>query len=600
MEASESRARSVLEERYAPHEAGYSLYQLGERTAEGQHVITRVFQRKHPRRAAPAIVAAGVIIAATLLATGALAALVADSGTVNIIVPDENSSAAFTFASGANVEYIGDASNHQSSGTGLFDPFVRIQGSARTAPTEKGYNTCSQSTCGGDVSQFDTKTGSWTKAIKATAIPIVDCDGAGSGTATCWELFNDINEGNAAKYISLTKVEVWFTDNARITSYPFSPGGTFNQSLEYQFSGEIKMHDVNSGSGRGDLRYLIPTAGHQVTSSTYFVLYSEWGSLDPAPDGKTFATEGGFEEWKVRKAPSLQITKTADAASVSAGQPIGFVVTITNGGPADATGVTISDTLPGGAGIDWSENSASCSISGSPGVPPEVLACGPVTLAANGGSLSVHLTSPTTAASCGTYNNTATFTSTNAGSGSVDASTVVQCGALVIHKNSTKTGTPPVANAGAEFCYSTATGCTTTNVTDTVDGTLGDKDTAIGSVCVDGLAPGAYKINETKAPPGYGLSANGEQTVTVINGTNCTSPLPGAGATATFTNPPLADILVRVDGQSSGEINSSISCVDSSNNAIGSVGNPTPVDPAILDVNNLPPDTYTCTLVIDP
>ena len=88
---------------------------------------------------------------------------------------------------------------------------------------------------------------------------------------------------------------------------------------------------------------------------------------------------------------------------------------------------------------------------------------------------------------------------------------------------------------------------------------MGDKDTAVGSVCVDGLAPGAYKINETKAPPGYGDSADGEQTVTVDDGTDCTSSLPGTGATATFTNPPLADILVRVDGQSSGEINSSIS-----------------------------------------
>jgi uncharacterized repeat protein (TIGR01451 family) len=563
-------------------------------------VITRLVQGKRPRRTVPTVVAAGVIIAATLLATGALAALVTDSGTVNIIVPDETQSADFTFASGANVAYIGDASSKQSSGTGLFDPFVRIQGSGKTAPTEKGYNTCSQSSCGGDVSQFDTKTGSWTKAIKASAIPIVDCDGNPNTVGNCWELFNDINEGNSAKYISLTKVEVWFTTSATLTGYPFPVPGTTNNSLEYQFTGEIKMQDVNSGSGRGDLRYLIPIAGHPFNSSTYFVLYSEWGSLDTAPDSKNFATEGGFEEWKVRKAPSLQITKTADAASVSAGSPIGFVVTITNNGPADATGVTISDTLPGGAGIDWSENSASCSISGSPGVPPEVLSCGPVTLAANGGSLSVHLTSPTTAASCGTYDNRATFTSTNAGSGFADASTVVQCGALVIHKNSTKSGTPAVANAGAEFCYSTTTGCTTTNVTDTVDGTLGDKDAAVGSVCVDGLAPGAYKINETKAPPGYGLSANGEQTVTVLNGTNCTSPLPGAGATATFTNPPLADIVVRVDGQSSGEINSSISCVDSSNNSIGSVGDPTPLDPAVLDVNDLPPDTYTCTLVIDP
>ena len=567
-------------------------------------MITRVFQRKQPRRAAPAVVAAGVIMAATLLATGALAALVTDSGTVNIMATDNTQAPDFTFSSGAYVQYIGDASNKASSGTGLFDPFVRIQGAAKTAPTEKGYNTCSQSSCGGDVSQFDTKTGSWTKAIKASAIPIVDCDGTGPGTATCWELFNDINEGNSAKYISLTKVEVWFTTSATLTGYPFPVPGTTNNSLEYQFTGEIKMHDVNSGSGRGDLTYLIPTAGHPFTSSTYFVLYSEWGSLDIAPDGKNFATEGGFEEWKVRKAPSVTIAKTADAASVSAGSNIGFTITVTNGGAADATGVTVNDPLPNtaGSGVDWSIASqspaSSCSITGTP--PSETLACGPLTLAAAGGTLTVHVTSSTTAASCGTYNNTATFTSTNAGSGTANASTAVQCGALKIVKNSTKTGNPAVANAGAEFCYSTSTGCTTTNVTDTTNGTLGDKDTAVGSVCVDGLAPGVYKINETKAPPGYGASAGGEQTVTVLSGTDCTTTKPGAGATATFTNPPLADILVRVDGQSSAEIKSSISCVDSGSNSIGSVGGTTKVDPAILDVNNLPPDTYTCTITIDP
>src|SRR6185503_4051198 len=121
-----------------------------------------------------------------------------------------------------------------------------------------------------------------------------------------------------------------------------------------------------------------------------------------------------------------------------------------------------------------------------------------------------------------------------------DASVTVNCGALMILKESTKTGNPLVANAGAEFCYSTSTGCTTTNVTD--NGT-GDEDSAVGSLCVSGLAPGTYKINETKAPTGYGDSSEGEATVTVVNGTSCTAgSLPGAGATATFTNPPLSDI----------------------------------------------------------
>ena len=44
----------------------------------------------------------------------------------------------------------------------------------------------------------------------------------------------------------------------------------------------------------------------------------------------------------------LELTKTSDAASVSAGDPIGYTLTITNTGPGTATGVTLADSLPGG------------------------------------------------------------------------------------------------------------------------------------------------------------------------------------------------------------------------------------------------------------
>src|SRR5437773_9951744 len=263
-------------------------------------MVERLFKWKRPGGFALFAIPAG-LVAIGLIAAIAIAALVSDSGTHSVIVPDKNSSSGLVSVGTASVEYIGSSANNQSSGTGIFDPFVRIQGS----PTEKGYNT-------NGSPQFDTKVGTWTHAIKVSAIPVVDCDGAGPGTATCWELFVDINDSNTAKYISLTEVGIWFTTNPNLVGYVDPTGFPSGATKEYEFNGEIKIQDVNQGSGRGDLRYLVPTAGHPFDSSTYFVLFSRWGSSDAAPDGNTFASEGGFEEWKVRKVPNVSIVKTAN------------------------------------------------------------------------------------------------------------------------------------------------------------------------------------------------------------------------------------------------------------------------------------------------
>ncbi len=167
-------------------------------------------------------------------------------------------------------------------------------------------------------------------------------------------------------------------------------------------------------------------------------------------------------------------------------------------------------------------------------------------------------------------------------------------GSLAILKQSTKTGNPLVSTAGAVFAVDGPDAGTTADFSVTDNGTL-DEDNTIGEVCVSGLALGAYTINETTPPPGYGDSAATDIGVTVADNTDCDTAPPATTATATFTNPPLADLLVRVDGQESGEIRSSIDC------SVGSdIGIPTPVDPAVLDVDDLAPQTITCTIVIDP
>ncbi len=189
--------------------------------------------------------------------------------------------------------------------------------------------------------------------------------------------------------------------------------------------------------------------------------------------------------------PDVTITKTADAASVSAGDDIGFTVTLTNTGAGDATGVSISDALPGGTGVDWSIDSntpaSSCSITGT--APTQTLSCGPATVA-SGGSITVHVTSHTTSASCGTYDNTASFTTTNDGTGNASASTTVDCPDVFV----TKTADAPLVEGGDTIGFlitvgnngpGTANGVTLTDTLPTNGGLSWSID------LIDGQAPGS-------------------------------------------------------------------------------------------------------------
>ena len=168
----------------------------------------------------------------------------------------------------------------------------------------------------------------------------------------------------------------------------------------------------------------------------------------------------------------------------------------------------------------------------------------------------------------------------------------LQQGALRILKQSTKTDTL-VSTAGAVFSY---------NDSSVTDNGAGDEDSTIGEVCVSGLLPGDYTVNETSPPPGYGGATQIDVTATVAVGTNCTDNQPSGGNTATFTNAPLADIQVNFRDGGSGETSvTSISCDNAvttpdTTPASGWDDSVThediPIDPS--------PRTITCTIIIDP
>jgi uncharacterized repeat protein (TIGR01451 family) len=207
---------------------------------------------------------------------------------------------------------------------------------------------------------------------------------------------------------------------------------------------------------------------------------------------------------------TIDINKVANPAGpVSAGDVIGFDITVTNNGTGTALGVSVSDPLP--AGVDWSAaaptgstTGLSCAITGSVG--SETLNCTKPSLAA-GQSFSVHISGTTDAADCGTVSNTASVSTTNDGSDSSTANVVVQCPDVKV----TKTPDGGSVNAGEPITWTikvenigtgTATGVSLTdNLPAGIDWSESEADCTIsGSVgsevlsCTVGtLASGASK-----------------------------------------------------------------------------------------------------------
>ena len=260
------------------------------------------------------------LVVGIVLALSATAAF-ADSGALDVQVGDSTEYAFDTTTDDAIVEYIGkDNEDFGSSGTGVINSFLQTQ----DTPSEEGYNT-------NGTRQFDTGSSpTFNRAILVSEIPVVECEALDplvsdpAETGLCWELFADINDSNAndpdAAQIQLTELEIWLTANANLTGYVQADDGFPSGATEvYDFEGTILINDVNSGSGRGDLRYLVPLTEVNLASlapncqygsttcATYFVVYTEWGDTE----GGDYISDSGFEEWTVKRYPFLSVSKTA-------------------------------------------------------------------------------------------------------------------------------------------------------------------------------------------------------------------------------------------------------------------------------------------------
>jgi uncharacterized repeat protein (TIGR01451 family) len=184
-------------------------------------------------------------------------------------------------------------------------------------------------------------------------------------------------------------------------------------------------------------------AGSQVGTNNRWGDYSDM-TVDPVDDctfwytQEYYATTGSFA-WRTRigsfKFPScttapanVSVTQSADAASVAAGSRIGFTVGLSNTSSVAAGGISVSDSLPSGNGVNWSVDSANSSPGWFVvGLPPSQRAAYSGSTLAGGASTHVHLVSTTSTASCNSYSNTASFTGDYGLTGQASASTSVTC-----------------------------------------------------------------------------------------------------------------------------------------------------------------------------
>ncbi len=175
----------------------------------------------------------------------------------------------------------------QPTGTGVFEPFVRLQGNG----SERGYNTDGQV-------EFNTKGpggSNWCHSLLVSDLPIVT-----RGSNRYWEFGLDFDENNSKKghLLSLDALTIHLETSGSLTGYDIP--GRFNSPLYDLDSGQdnwiLLDFSINTGgNGMADMLALIPIPGTLPAGRNYIYLYSVFGLHEPADA----SSDDGFEEWRV-------------------------------------------------------------------------------------------------------------------------------------------------------------------------------------------------------------------------------------------------------------------------------------------------------------
>jgi hypothetical protein len=220
------------------------------------------------------------------------------------------------------------------AGTGNFDPFLWLQPGGNT-PTEKGYNVCKD--C---VPEFDTSTtDTHTHELRVSAVPILEYNGA-----LYREFSLDANDQGSDTWMSIEEIKIFTDDQNDLTGYDnatetFSgdTGPTADEIWDMDEPSDqtilMVSQGLESGSGVSDITVLVPnevfpeecTYGAPVSEcALWLTFYTSAGAFDGGDEGVDCGTKqdpdapcdwsvtAGFEEWRIRFLPVVNIEKDAN------------------------------------------------------------------------------------------------------------------------------------------------------------------------------------------------------------------------------------------------------------------------------------------------
>ena len=186
---------------------------------------------------------------------------------------------------------IGDAFfvqiDDQSTGTGVIDPFVRIQNSG----TEQGFNTDLRPLTG-DLADVNSSA-QYTHSIKVNEFAVRDYNGT-----PVLRFLLDINQTNANPLLSLDKMMVFTAGRGDIGSLgDLMSEGTLAYDMDALEDSHVLLdYSLNPGSGGGDMFAYVKASLFAGKGDQYLYLYSRFGD--------TVASNDGFEEWARLGGPS--------------------------------------------------------------------------------------------------------------------------------------------------------------------------------------------------------------------------------------------------------------------------------------------------------